>query len=81
VSKPPRHNRRNRARLIAIGRKPAIELPQHNLGRKPNMIENRKLPSRRKVIKAMGVGAAGALAAPRLFATARAAAARSRSAW
>ncbi|MGB8488423.1 MAG: hypothetical protein WCD67_19310, partial [Xanthobacteraceae bacterium] len=56
VSKPPRHNRRNRARLIAIGRKPAIELPQHNLGRKPNMIENRKLPSRRKVIKAMGVG-------------------------
>ena len=37
------------------------------------MIENRKLPSRRKVIKAMGVGAAGALAAPRLFATARAA--------
>jgi branched-chain amino acid transport system substrate-binding protein len=37
------------------------------------MIENRKHPSRRRVIKALGVGAAGALATPKLFATARAA--------
>jgi branched-chain amino acid transport system substrate-binding protein len=37
------------------------------------MIENRKYPSRRRVIKALGVGAAGALATPKLFATARAA--------
>ena len=37
------------------------------------MLENRKGSSRRKVIKTLGAGALGALAAPRLFATARAA--------
>jgi branched-chain amino acid transport system substrate-binding protein len=37
------------------------------------MLENRKGPSRRKVIKTLGVGAVGAIAAPKLFATARAA--------
>ncbi len=37
------------------------------------MIENRKHPSRRKVIKVLSIGAAGAVTAPRLFATARAA--------
>jgi branched-chain amino acid transport system substrate-binding protein len=37
------------------------------------MLENRKGSSRRKVIKTLGAGAIGALAAPRLFATARAA--------
>jgi branched-chain amino acid transport system substrate-binding protein len=37
------------------------------------MLENRKGSSRRKVIKTIGAGAIGALAAPRLFATARAA--------
>ncbi len=37
------------------------------------MLENRKAPSRRKVIKTIGAGAVGVLAAPKLFATARAA--------
>jgi branched-chain amino acid transport system substrate-binding protein len=37
------------------------------------MLENRKGSSRRKVIKTIGAGAIGALAAPKLFATARAA--------
>jgi branched-chain amino acid transport system substrate-binding protein len=37
------------------------------------MLENRKHPSRRKVIKTLGAGAVGALATPKLFATARAA--------
>ncbi|MBV9631297.1 MAG: ABC transporter substrate-binding protein, partial [Xanthobacteraceae bacterium] len=37
------------------------------------MLENRKGASRRKVIKTLGAGAIGALAAPKLFATARAA--------
>ena len=35
----------------------------------PNMLENCKGPSRRKVIKTIGSGAVGALAAPKLFAT------------
>ena len=37
------------------------------------MLENRKGPSRRKVITTLGAGAVGAVAAPKLFATARAA--------
>src|ERR1700761_2987990 len=37
------------------------------------MLENRKGPSRRKVIKTLGAGAVGVIAAPKLFATARAA--------
>ncbi|MBV8745782.1 MAG: ABC transporter substrate-binding protein [Xanthobacteraceae bacterium] len=37
------------------------------------MLENHKGPSRRKVIKTIGAGAVGVLAAPKLFATARAA--------
>ena len=37
------------------------------------MLENRKGSSRRKVIKTIGAGAIGALAAPKMFATARAA--------